>query len=122
MRHSIRKVARVPGRAMRFTLVLAAFSCLVLVALPAAAACDLERARDRLASADDLRDYIELWHDLGNAWEASEDLARLTPVLMEAGTALEECPASPTATALRMDIRRFVVWAERAGRALNIDD
>jgi hypothetical protein len=122
MKRSIWKTTRVPATAIRVTLVLAAFSCFAIVALPAAAACDPEHARHRLAWADDLRDYIELWHDLGNPGEASEDLARLTPVLIEAAAALEECPASSTATALRMDIRRMTVWAERAGRALNFDD
>jgi hypothetical protein len=122
MKRSLRKTARVPDRAMRVTLVLAAFSCLALVALPAAAACDPERARDRLASADELREYIELLHDIGNPGEASEDLARLTPVLMQAADALEACPASTTAVEIGMEIRRMAVWAERAGRALNTGD
>jgi len=122
MKRSLRKATRVPERAMRVILVLAAFSCLALVAMPAAAACDPERARDHLASADELRDYIELLHDIGNPGEAVEDLARLTPVLMQAADALAACPASTTAVAIRMDIRRMAVWAERAGRALNTGD
>ncbi len=122
MEPSVWKSARVRGRCVRITLVLVAFSCLAVTALPAAAACDPDRARDRLAWADDLRDYIELWHDTGNPGAAIEDLEILGTVLPEAAAALERCPPTPTTAALRLDVERMSAWAERAGRALTIDD
>jgi hypothetical protein len=122
MQPSIRISARARSRCVRITLVLAAFSCLALAALPASAACDPERARDRLAWADDLRDYIELWHDIGNQGSAIEDLEVLGTVLTEAAAALERCPQTPTTAALRLEVGRMSAWAERAGRALNMDD
>jgi hypothetical protein len=91
---------------------------LTLSAVPAVAICDLEKARERLVWADDIKGYVELWHDRGSFGLALEDLELLDPVLVEVVDALADCAFSLTAGQWRLDVRHFRWWADRARLAM----